>query len=555
MRTLSHPYKDVFLHDAILSACRRFPANTAIVDTSNSRRITYAEYGDLVERIARNFAALAQPGSVIAIYLANSWEFAAAYHAATLAQCIPTPLNPSYREREVRYQLENSGAAILITDGALIRDMDLGRLPALTRVFTTRQPATGAEPFDDLLKPNSHPLPAPGQPANLTLAALPYSSGTTGLPKGVMLSHENLVANVYQFIRPTELASPIPEDITLCFLPLYHIYGLNVLLNPLLALGSAIVLMPRFDVDRACGLVTSEAITWLPMVPPVMNTFCVAAEAGKFPREHRVRYTKSGAAPLAPELPRRFTALTGIKVAQGYGMTEASPVTHVGFIEPELYRPDTIGHPVAETECILLCDDGTEVDVTHPESVMLSDRGAPALSPAGVSGAKHLRSSNSGLEQSIVGELLMRGPQFMLGYWNAPNATASVLKDGWYHSGDVARVDRDGYFQIVDRRKEMIKYKGFPIAPAEVEACLLEHPHVRDVGVIGRPDLAAGELPIAFVVLRDGDLGSAQLAAELGTWVSDRLTKYKQPQEVRFVASIPRNLSGKILRRDLRSLL
>ncbi|MDP9267050.1 MAG: AMP-binding protein [Acidobacteriota bacterium] len=592
MRKLSHPYQDVFLHDAILTACRQFGSKTAIIDTSNNdasnpRRITYAEYGDLVERIARNFAALTTPGSVIAIYHANAWEFAAAYHAATLAQCIPTPLNPSYREREVRYQLENSGAALLITDGCQIKDMDLARLPALQRVFTTRQAVPGAAPFSDLLKPNSHPLPQPEQPANATLAALPYSSGTTGLPKGVMLSHQNLVANVYQFIRPNELASPTPDDVTLCFLPLYHIYGLNVLLNPVLALGGTLVLMPRFDVDRACGLIASEGITWLPMVPPVMNAFCVAAEAGKFPRDHHVRYTKSGAAPLAPELPRRFAELTGIPVAQGYGMTEASPVTHVGFIEPALYRPDTIGHLVAETECKLLLDNGTEVDVTHagglmlsdrggldsshPQGVMLSDRGTPALNRgpqqarfslagvarAGVSVAKHLRSSED--PQPNTGELLMRGPQFMLGYWNAPDATASALQDGWYHSGDVARVDRNGFFQIVDRRKEMIKYKGFPIAPAEVEACLLEHPYVRDVGVIGRPDLAAGELPIAFVVLRsglrDGDPGSAKLATELGAWVSDRLTKYKQPQEVHFVASIPRNPSGKILRRDLRSLL
>ncbi|MBI2677819.1 MAG: AMP-binding protein [Candidatus Koribacter versatilis] len=537
MRTLSHPYRNVFLHDAVLDACSRFPSNTAIIDTSNDRRLTYAEYGDLVSRIARNFAALTRPGSVIAIYLANSWEFAAACHAATLAQCIPTPLNPSYREREVRYQLENSGAAILISDGPLIKDMDLAGLPALQRIFTTRQHAAGAAPFDDLLKPTSHPLPAPGQPASATLAALPYSSGTTGLPKGVMLSHENLVANAYQFIRPTELASPRAGEITLCFLPLYHIYGLNVILNPSLFLGATLVLMPRFDVDRACDLITRESITWLPMVPPVMNALSHAAEAGKFPRDHHVRYAKSGAAPLAPELPRRFTELTAIKVAQGYGMTEASPVTHVGFIEPGRYRPDTIGHPVAETRCKLRCDDGAEVDVTSP---------APPNGKLETGDWK---------PQFAEGELLMRGPQFMLGYWNAPEATAAALRNGWYHSGDVARVDSGGFFQIVDRRKEMIKYNGFPIAPAEVEACLLEHPQVRDVGVIGRPDPSTGELPIAFVVLRDGDLGSPKLAGELGAWVSDRLTKYKQPQEVRFVASIPRNPSGKILRRDLRSLL
>jgi len=305
--------------------------------------------------------------------------------------------------------------------------------------------------------------------------------------------------------------------------------------------------MPRFDVDRACDLITRERITWLPMVPPVMNAFCHAAEAGKFPRDHHVRYTKSGAAPLAPELPRRFTELTGIKVAQGYGMTEASPVTHVGFIEPDRYCPDTIGHPVAETQCKLLCDDGTEVDVTTP--------GTSSRASANVSERESRDLHSSGLEQFATGELLMRGPQFMLGYWNAPEATASALRDGWYHSGDIARVDSGGYFQIVDRRKEMIKYNGFPIAPAEVEACLLEHPQVRDVGVIGRPDPSTGELPIAFVVLRDGDPGSPKIAGELSAWVGERLTKYKQPQEVRFVSSIPRNPSGKILRRDLRTLL
>jgi acyl-CoA synthetase (AMP-forming)/AMP-acid ligase II len=353
-----------------------------------------------------------------------------------------------------------------------------------------------------------------------------------------MLSHQNLVSNVHQFIRPDEGASPVAGDVTLCFLPLYHIYGLNVIFNPLLFIGGTLVLMPRFDADRACELVVRENVTWLPMVPPVMNALCHAAEAGKFPKDHRVRYTKSGAAPLAPELPRRYTELTGVPVVQGYGMTEASPVTHVGFLDAPRYRPDSIGHPLAETPCKLLLDDGSELDATN-----------------GFQSPDHPISRSPDQQQFATGELLMQGPQFMLGYWNAPEATASVLRDGWYHSGDVARVDAAGFFQIVDRRKEMIKYNGFPIAPAEVEACLLEHPKVRDVGVIGRPDTSAGELPIAFVVLRGGDPGSAQVAGELTAWVSERLTKYKQPQEVHFVASIPRNPSGKILRRDLRSLL
>jgi len=195
-------------------------------------------------------------------------------------------------------------------------------------------------------------------------------------------------------------------------------------------------------------------------------------------------------------------------------MTEASPVTHIGFIEADRYCPDSMGQAVARTECRL-----------------------------------------EGGHDSCHGELVMRGPQFMLGYWNSPDATASVLRDGWYWSGDVATVDTDGFYRIVDRVKEMIKYKGFPIAPAEVEGVLLEHPMVHDCGLVGRRDDAAGEIPCAFVVLRDGQAGNDKIAEELCGYVGERLTGYKQPREVRFVHSIPRNPSGKILRRKLRDEL
>jgi acyl-CoA synthetase (AMP-forming)/AMP-acid ligase II len=351
------------------------------------------------------------------------------------------------------------------------------------------------------------------------VAALPYSSGTTGLPKGVMLSHYNLVTNVYQLLAPGEKASFVPGESALCFLPLYHIYGLNVILNPLLAIGGTVVFMPRFDLEQTLRLIEQEGISFLPMVPPVMNLLCQAAEQGRFPKEHRVRASKCGAAPLAAELPRRFTSLTGIRIRQGYGMTEASPVTHLGYVDDRLYRPDSIGHAVALTDCRLVDETGQEAAPDQP------------------------------------GELVMRGPQFMLGYWNAPEATAEALRDGWYWSGDVAKRDVDGFYFIVDRRKEMIKYKGFPVAPAEVEAVLLEHPAVRDCGVVGKADTAAGEIPCAFVVLREGHAASVQTEAQLCGHVAERLTGYKQPREVRFVASIPRNPSGKILRRELRNLL
>ena len=525
----------LFLHDLILASCRRNSQKTALVDSSCGRRFTYAEYGETVESLARGFiAAGLRSAEVVAIFLPNCWEFCATYHAITLAGAIPTLLNPTYREREVRYQLQNSGAAMLISDGPNIDGIDLAGLPCLRRVYTTREHGSGAEPFAGLLKPLTAAIPHPDQPSDKLIAALPYSSGTTGLPKGVMLSHHNLVANIYQFIGPnaTQLNR---DDILLDFLPLYHIYGLNVVLNPALILGATLVLMCRFGVSQVTSLLASESITMMPLVPPAMNALCQAAEAGQFPKEedHCVQWVKSGAAPLAPELPRRFTALTGILVCQGYGMTEASPVTHVGFLEPELYRPDSIGHPLAQTECRVL----SQADLDSTEAAGRVTETATEAVPC------------------EPGELVMRGPQFMLGYWKEPQATAAVLRDGWYWSGDVVTRDQEGFYRVVDRLKEMIKYKGFPIAPAEVEAVLLEHPAVRECGVVGRPDVCAGEIPVAFVALRDGFATGKKLDEELCAFVADRLTHYKQPRQIHFVDVIPKTASGKLLRRELRKML
>jgi long-chain acyl-CoA synthetase len=512
----------LFVHDVVLQSCQRNGNKTALVDTSCGRRFTFAEYGSLVESLARGLisAGLA-PGEVVAIFLPNSWEFAITYHAATLAGGIPTLLNPSYREREIRYQLEDSDAAFLVTDSPQLENVNLVGLPSLRRVFITRSIRTpsersNCEDFATLLQPTSANFPQPRQSSQQTIAALPYSSGTTGLPKGVMLSHYNLVANVYQTIGPN--AAPLAaDDVILCFLPLYHIYGLTVALTLSLTLGSTLVLMPRFDVQKLCHLLVEECVTMMPVVPPAINAFCQAAEAGIFPRNNKVRWIKSGAAALAPELARRMTDLTGIPVYQGYGMTEASPVTHVGYCQPpEMIRPASIGQPLALTECRIVDLDGHDVAPGEP------------------------------------GELAMRGPQIMLGYWKNPQATAAVLRDGWYFSGDIVRCDADGFYYVLDRSKEMIKYKGFPVAPAEVEAVLLEHPAVRDCGVVAKPDFAAGEIPCAFVVLREGLLPSDALDQELRGFVADRLAHHKQPREIHFVAAVPRTPSGKILRRELR---
>jgi len=520
---------NLFVHDLVLDSCRRYARKVALVDASCGRRLTYAEYGDTVESLARGLiAAGVRPGNVVAIFLANSWEFCAAYHAITLAGAIPTLLNPTYREREVRYQLENSGAVILISDGANLEGINLAGLPNLRRVYTTRSPAPGSEAFAGLLTPATAAYPKPDQSSEQTLAALPYSSGTTGLPKGVMLSHFNLVANVYQLLGPnaTRLSS---ADNILCCLPLYHIYGLNVILNPALILGATLVLMPRFQTQAFIQLLRDEAITMMPLVPPAINALCQAAEAGEFPADLRVRWIKSGAAPLAPDLARRFTALTNILVCQGYGMTEASPVTHLGFLEPTLYHPDSIGHPLAQTDCRVLS---------------MSD-----IDPAQT--AEDLTEVPTGQP----GELVMRGPQIMLGYWNEPQATAAVLRDRWFWSGDIVTRDAEGFYRVVDRCKEMIKYKGFAVAPAEVEAVLLEHPAVKECGVVGRPNPDAGEIPVAFVALRDGFVDGKKLEAELCSFVADRLTHYKQPREIHFVSAVPKTASGKILRRELRKAI
>jgi len=512
-----------FVHDVVLESCWRHAERIAIIDAScvPERRISYAEYGQTVQRAARGLVAAGiRPGDRIAIFLPNCWEFGVAFHAATLAGAVPTTLNPTYREREVRYQLENSDAVALISDGPLLTGVDLSGLPELRSVYTTRTPGPGdSETFDSLLQAaggvgTSPPAPDP----KVILATLPYSSGTTGLPKGVMLSHYNLVANVYQTLTPGEYGAITEDDVILCFLPLYHIYGLTVGLNLALMRGCTLLLMPRFDCGRSLELIANQGVTVTLCVPPTLLAYCQAAEQGRFPREHRLRWVKSGAAPLAPELARRFTAATGVRIRQGYGMTEASPVTHMGFLSDELYRPESVGAPVAQTDCRVVDENGNDV------------------------------------AQGQIGELVMRGPQFMLGYWKSPDATAAVLRDGWYWTGDIVRQDEDGFYYVVDRRKEMMKYKGFSIAPAEVESVLLECPAVRDCGVVSRTDADGEEIPCAFVVVNETELPTPQTAEKIRAFVAERLTNYKVPREIHFVSMLPRTASGKILRRELRKI-
>jgi acyl-CoA synthetase (AMP-forming)/AMP-acid ligase II len=339
------------------------------------------------------------------------------------------------------------------------------------------------------------------------LAVLPYSSGTTGLPKGVMLTHQNLTANIRQTLA-TNLSGE--DAVVLDFLPFYHIYGMVVLLNLGLAVGSTQIIMPRFDPEAALSIIQQHKVTDLFFVPPAILALVNHPKLNDYDLSS-VRFLVSGAAPLPLEVARQGQQKLGVTVMQAYGMTESSPVTNVNPLDAP--RDGTVGPPVADTlEKVVSLDNGEE------------------------------------LPPGEIGELLVYGPQVMKGYWNRPDATAeTITPDGWLRTGDIASADADGFVQIHDRKKEMIKYKGYQVAPAELEGLLMEHPGVRDAAVIPKADLEAGEVPKAFVVAREPGLDLDAVVA----FVSERVAPYKKIRYIEAVDAIPKNPSGKILRREL----
>jgi acyl-CoA synthetase (AMP-forming)/AMP-acid ligase II len=340
------------------------------------------------------------------------------------------------------------------------------------------------------------------------VAVLPYSSGTTGLPKGVMLTHRNLVANLLQ-------AEPIvgagPDDVLIGCLPFFHIYGMQVIMNLGLHGGATIVSMPRFELGQYLDLIESHRATRLFVVPPIALALAKhpSAEGRDF---SSVDFIVSGAAPLGSELSDRLKERTGAKVTQGYGLTETSPVTH--NLHPDDDKPGSIGPPLIDTE-VRVIDTETGEDLGDGER----------------------------------GELWIRGPQVMKGYLNNEEATAATIdSDGWLHTGDIGVRDADGHYEIVDRLKELIKYKGFQVPPAELEALIITHPGVADVAVIGVPDEEAGELPKAYVVAADDDLDPEELIG----WIAERIAPQKRVRLIELTDEIPKSPSGKILRRVLK---
>ena len=482
----------------------------ALIDGPSGRELSYGELADGIGACAAGLAGRGfAKGDVLGILMPNLPEYAVAFHGAASAGGMSSTVNPLYTAPELTHQMNDSGARFLLTVPPFL---DVAREAAdasgVEEVFVIGE-GDGATPFAELL---GDPAEAPEAEIDPTtdLAVLPYSSGTTGLSKGVMLTHRNLVANIVQTGAHMDMA---PEDVLIGALPFFHIYGMTVIMNLGLRVGTTIVTMPRFDLEQFLDLVESHRVTRGFIVPPI--ALALARHPAVEGRDlSSIRHIKCGAAPLGSELSQRLSERLDTFVSQGYGLTETSPVTHAIPFEPGAERAGSIGPPVPGTECRIV-DPETGEDVAEGER----------------------------------GELWMRGPQIMSGYLNNPEATAATVdEDGWLHSGDVAVVDSDGYFQIVDRLKELIKYKGFQVAPAELEALILGHEQVGDVAVIGVPDEEAGELPKAYVVPSSDDLDPDELIA----WVSERVAPQKKIRLVEVVDEIPKSPSGKILRRVLK---
>ena len=514
MTILTAPEPDVEIPDAdltsfVLEHAESRADKPALIDGPSGRTLTYAQLAQSIRALAAGLDARGfGKGDVLAIYMPNLPEYAVVLHgvASTGGRC--TTMNPLYTANEVAHQLEDSGARFLVTVGPMLEvAREAAAKAGIEEVFVVGE-AEGATPIAELLGDPSK-APSPEIDPDGDLAVLPYSSGTTGLPKGVMLSHRNLVANLSQM----HVALPIGEDDVLVgVLPFFHIYGMVVIMNQGLRAGATIVTMPRFDLGQFLGLIQEHGVTRTYVVPPIALALAKHPLIDEYDLSS-IETIMSGAAPLGAELAESVAKRLGCTVIQGYGLTETSPVTHV--IRPHgENRPGSIGQAIPNTECRLV----------DPESGQDVGEGEP-------------------------GELWIRGPQVMKGYLNNDEATRHTIDDdGWLHTGDIGTVDSDGFFQIVDRLKELIKYKGFQVAPAELEALLITHPEVQDVAVIGVPDEECGELPKAYVV----PSGEAVDADALMQWCGERVSPQKKVRLVETIDAIPKSASGKILRRELK---
>ncbi|WP_416372607.1 AMP-binding protein [Corynebacterium variabile] len=505
-------------------------ARPAITDSATGQEVSYGELQDMVDATAGALAARGVgKGSVVGLHAPNSLAFAVAFHGIMRAGGTVTTLGSLLIPSDIDKQLQQAGASHLLTMKAL---GDAG----ITGAASAGLPAESVIVLDDP-EAGQASLIAEGRPAPevdldpaTDIAVIPFSSGTTGMAKGVKLSHRNLVANMYQ-IGVTLEVSGVDHDWTmLAVLPFFHIYGMNSLLNASLLHRMHLVTMPTFDLVKFLAAIEKYRVDLTYIAPPIAVALAkhpVVAEYDLSSMKHMV----SGAAALDGDLADSVSGRIGSTVAQGYGMTETSPVTHCAVLGET--PAASIGHPVSNTEAkVVDVSDDSLLEITAPDS------DDPEV-------------------RSKSGELWIRGPQVMVGYLDNEEATArTITPEGWLRTGDIVDLDRDGNVYVVDRMKELIKYKGYQVAPAELEALLLSHPDIADAGVVGVLRESDGEeVPRAFIVpqVREGSPVKVD-AEELMGWVAEQVTPYKKIRYVDIVEAIPKSNTGKILRKDLKAV-
>ncbi|MET9916055.1 4-coumarate--CoA ligase family protein [Streptomyces sp. NPDC006435] len=505
------PTLDTPIHDAVLGDAAAYGDTVALIDgTDDTSALTYRQLDTFHRRIAAGLAeAGLRKGDVLALHSPNTIAYPAVFFGATRAGATVTTVHPLATAEEFAKQLRDSAARWIVTVSPLLPTaLAAAELAGgIERVLVCDR-AEGHPSVLDLLAttaPEPHVTIDPAE----DVAALPYSSGTTGTPKGVMLTHRSMGTNLEQ-LRPFVPMGPGAR--ILAVLPFFHIYGLTALMNAPLRLGATVVVLPRFDLDQFLAAIEKHRITGLYVAPPIVLALAKHPAVDRYDLSS-LEYVVSAAAPLDAELAAACSKRLGLPpVRQAYGMTELSPGTHVVPLAAENPPPGTVGRLLPSTEMRI---------------VPLSD-------------------SSSG-----QGEILIRGPQVMKGYLGRPEATAEMIDaDGWVHTGDIGHVDDDGWLFVVDRVKELIKYKGYQVAPAELEALLLTHPSVADAAVIGVTDDEGNEVPKAYVVRQPSapDLTTDDVMA----YVAERVAPYKKVRQAEFTDAIPRATSGKILRRELR---
>ncbi|XP_066275421.1 uncharacterized protein [Branchiostoma lanceolatum] len=492
--------------------------DVAIINGVTGESYTYRQLQDLIRRFG---SALMRMGykqhDVLAVFSPNVPEYAIAFFGAASVGGVVTTANPLYTADELAFQLQHSNAQYVITVAEVAETVTAAKrnCPNVKEIFVIGGDVPGCRSFSELLKDDGSAFPENvSVDVKEDVAVLPYSSGTTGLPKGVVLTNNNIVANLRQIILEGMLEFDRQEDCLIAQLPFFHIYGMVAVLSSSLRQGVKIVTIPRFEPELYLRIIQDYKVNRVMMVPPIALFLSKHPMVDQYDLSH-VKDLMCAAAPMGMNLTMALKdKLKPHSLRQGYGLTETSPVTHL-CLEDE-FVPGSIGVIIPNTE----------IKVIHTET-------------------------GEALGEGEDGEIWVRGPQVMKGYLNNPEATAGCIDgDGWFHTGDIGHYDDKGYFFIVDRLKELIKYKGLQVAPADLEAVLLGHPGVQDVAVIGVPDERAGEVPKAFVVKKTDGVTEKEIV----DYVAGKVAPFKKLRGgVEFVKEIPKSASGKILRRTLRN--